>query len=202
MIAALIGFLVTSGGFGLFGSLGTGSLSGATASAVYVSDMQITTTFLTDAGGTVAENQNVDDLLDIRLTDAQANETSDFYELDTGLLTVTRTGSLEPTSCQVRCIVPPVYEDESSPDGTTYNILERDTLGKYECYLKSGGAATTSSQKEMTSLVFADGDADQTLGVALEVDEEGHDALNQYSYRDVTIDVCGAPYTMRIHKMD
>lgn len=198
MMASLVGLVLTSG---FLTTLGTGSFN-RVQSGVGIDNLQITTTFLTDAGGTVSENSNQDDLLDLRFTDAQANETASVYELDTGLLTVTRFGSLEANSCAVRCIVPPRYEDESAPNGNTYSILEEDNLGVPECYLANGAQATTSSPKQTTTLAFAEGDADQTLGIALEVDEEGHDALDQYSYKDVIIDVCGKPFTARIHRMD
>lgn len=199
MVIAVVGFLVTSGIFGSFGSWGTASMAGA---GVTITDLQVTTNFLTDAGGTTAENTNTDDLWDVRTTDAQANETTDVYEVDTGVITLTRSGNLEPMSCPVRCIMPPRYENEAGNDGNDYNILEIKADGTYECYLNDGSAATTSSPRMETQIAFAEGDAVEELGVALEVDEEGHDALEQYSYKDVIIDVCGKPYTFRIHRMD
>lgn len=201
ILLAVVGLILTSGWLTDFG---LGSLSPAGAWAI--SDLQVTTTFLTDAGGTATENSNQDDLMDLRFTDAQANETTDVYELDTGVITVTRAGALPADSCTVTCMVPPKYQDESAPTGQVYSVLEESAIGESECYLmgaSSATAATTSSPKETTSIPFAEGVAVGYLGVALEVDEEGHDALDQYSYKDVIVDFCGQEhYTFRIHRMD
>lgn len=203
LIVAIGGFLITSG---VFASLNLGSLStpSGAATGVQVSDLQVTTAFTTDGAGATApaENANQDDLIDIRLTDANVTETGGEEELYTGIITVTRTGSLEPASCQVKTIMPADYADEAGDDGRRYNILEKTTTGQWESYLNSGGAATINSPKTQTAIAFADGAATGTLGVAMEVDEEGHDALNQYSYKDVVIDICGKPFTFRFHRMD
>ena len=201
MWAALIGFVVTSGGFGLLDTGGTASL--ATVSAVQISDLQVTTAFTSDGGIVPSENTNFDDILDVRMNDANVSETAGQEEVYTGIITVTRTGSLVPTSCTVRAILPPDYEDEDgSNPGLSRNIVEKDSLGVYEVYVQDGAAATINSPQETTALSFGDGVAARTLGVAIEVDEEGHDGLTQYNSKDVIVDVCGKPFTFRIHRMD
>lgn len=202
MLVALAGLLLTSG---LIGSWSLGSLSqSASVAGVSVSALQVTTSFTTGAGGSIGENANVDDLIDVRMTDAQSNETSGVYEATTGILTVTRTGSLDPISCDVVASTPSYTGETASTQGNSvsYKILEETTTGDLNAYLKAGGAAATTDPKETTSLAFADGVATATLGVLLQVDEEAHDALSQYSYKDVVVDVCGKPFTFRIHRMD
>lgn len=200
MLIGIGGFLITSG---VIGSMSLGSVSDGTSGTI-ITDLQVTTDFTTDTAGNgnLTENANQDDLLDVRLMDSWAVETAGSEEVYTGVITVTRAGDLEPNSCTVSCRVPPDFESESSPDGTKHNILEKTTQGAYECYLADGAAATVNSPKETVQLSFSDGEASTTLGVAMEVDEEGHDFLNQYSYKDVVVDVCGKGYVFRIHRMD
>jgi hypothetical protein len=194
------GFLVTSGILGgIMGSAGTGSLA---EQGFVISDLQVTTTFTSDGGASPVENANVDDLIDVRLTDAQANETAGIEEIYSGVITVTREGSLEPMSCAVRTVMPADFADEAGDDGRRYNILEKTTTGDWESYISDGAAATINSPKDHGTLTFADGASTQTIGFALEIDEEGHDALNQYSYKDVVYDICGKPFTFRLHRMD
>lgn len=194
------GFLILSGVLGSV-AWNTGSLNGG---GIMITDLQVTTAFKSNSTGTgvVDESTGVDDLIDIRLDDTSVDETSGIDELETGIITVTRSGDLEPDSCTVRCILPQPYANEATDDGTRYNILERTTVGEYECYLADGAAATTSSPKEKVSLSFSDGEASTTLGVHMEVDEEGHDALEKWSFKDVVVDVCGKPFIFRFHRMD
>lgn len=203
MIIGIVGFLITSGIFGNIGLWETGSMGGG---SWVVSDLQVTTSHGTDAGGTLSESSNYDDLLDVRFTDAQSNETSAILEINgTGEITVTRTGQLIADSCDVKCIVPAKFEDQSAPDGTKYSILEETALGESECYIRAAatsGSATTSSPKEKASLPFAEGIQTAYVSVVLEVEEGGHDALDQYNSKDVVIDICGKPFTYRIHRMD
>ena len=199
MIIAIVGLVLTTG---IIGSLGIGSLGTVSATDVSVVDIQVTTDFTSDAGATPAENANVDDLIDVRMTDAQANETSGIEEVYTGILTVTRSGDLSPTSCEVTALLPADYADEAGDDGRRYNIVEKTTVGEYEVYIQDGAAATVTSPKEHSVLTFADGVSQRTLGISIEVDEEGHDALNQYSSKSVIIDVCGSPFEFKLHRMD
>lgn len=205
MWVSVAGLLIVSG---WLGSFGLGSLSPVSASDWSVTNLQVTTAFNDTSNGTsiVTENSNVDDLIDVRATDEQVSETtSGDFELGNGVVMVTRTGGLGADSCTVRCVVPPKFEDESAPTGQVYGILEEDNIGTPECYLNaasSSTAAATTSPKEVTSLAFDEGVAIGYVGVALEVEETGHDALDQYSYKDVVVDVCGKPFTFRVHRMD
>lgn len=201
------GVLVVSG---LLGNVisGSGSANLSSAEGYQISDLQITTSFTTDIGDSatvncsVAVDPSVDDVLNLRCADAGVSETAGSEELYTGIITVTRTGNMDPSSCSVRAILPPVYEDQAAPDGRTYNIIEKTSLDEYEVYLQNGAAATINSPKETTALAFSDGASTQTLGIAMEVDEAGHDALNQYNYKSVVIDICGKPFVVNIHRMD
>jgi hypothetical protein len=200
MFVMLLGLAVSTG---IFASMGFGSVAVSRQPAgSVISDLQVTTNFLSDGGCTMAEDNNVDDLWNIRCTDAQLNETASVYEADTGIITVRRIGDLEPDSCPVVASVSSFGSEKTPGDGNVYKIVEETTLSELEVYLNAGGAATTSSPKGSTVLHFAEGDADQTLGVLIEGEESAHDQLNQYSYKDVTIDVCGKPYIFRIHRMD
>lgn len=201
IMVAVAGFLVTSGIIGGLGSWGTGSAGSLSLGNFEVSDIQVTTS---GAGNcTISNNNNVDDLMDVRCTDVNVNENTGITEMNTTILTVTRTGSLEPVSCNVVASTQRGFQSEVTPgDGSTYTILEVTTLGQLEAYVQDGAAATYNSPKESTSLTFADGVATRTLGLLMEVDEGAHDNLNQYSYRDVLVDVCGRPFTVRIHRMD
>ncbi len=132
------------------------------------------------------------------------SETTGFTEVSNGTITVTRIGSLEANSCKVTCIVPPEFEDESAPNGNTFLILEEDNLGVPECYIATSNSAVVASvndPKGSTSLAFAEGVALGYVSVVLEVNEEGHDALDQYGFKDVTVDICGKPFTYRLHRM-
>jgi hypothetical protein len=202
VLLAIGGLLMSTGALSsVFGNAGTGSLGGA--GDMSISDIQLTTAFLNNGSGTLSENNNVDDLLDVRLSGTtDVNESSNAFEVYAGQLSVTRIGSLKPTSCEVEAIVPPKYANEAGDDGSRYSIVELTALGEPEVYLASGAIATSTSPKKTVALAFADGVATTTLGVAIEIDQEGHDVLNQYSYKDIVLNVCGAPYTMRIHSMD
>jgi hypothetical protein len=183
---------------------GLGSLTGLNiieAKDWSVTDLQVTTDFsAVNLSSTTTENANIINLLDVRATDAQAADGN--AEVANGIVTVTRTGDLKADSCTVSCLVPPSYPNEAGDDGTRYDILEKNTLGQFSCHLKEGAAATTDSPRERTTIGFDEGAATDTLGIQIEIDEEGHDALEQYSYKDVIIDFCGKPLTFRIHRMD
>lgn len=200
---AIVGLIMLAWTLGLFASLGSWGTASVAGTGIAVTDLQVTTDFNTSTNGSsmISENSNQDDLIDARFNDAHTSESASQYEIHEGLITVTRAGDLSPNSCPVTAIVPPKYEDESAPTGQTYNIVEQDNIGNYEVYLADGAAASASSPKETVQLSFSDGEASTTLGVLMEVDEEGHDALDQYSYKDVVLDVCGKPYTFRIHRM-
>ncbi len=204
LVLVLIGgFLVTSG---ILGSMGFGSVAGASSNKVQIADLQVTTSFAGNC--TIAANSNQDDLLDVRCTDANVDETAGYEELDTGIITVFRGGNLDAMSCPVVATTQEGFTSEKTPgDGSEYTIVEETTVGELEVYLNakasgSGAAATTSSVKERTTLEFAEGISQAHLGVVLELEEGAHDSLNQYSYKDVVINVCGKPFTMRVHRMD
>lgn len=204
VMIAIVGVAITSGLFGA-NTFGTASLT--PQSGVQIADLQVTTSFATDGDGNVSENTNVDDLVDIRLTDAQSNESSGIYDMDDGIITIFRSGELNAMSCPVIASTP-AYASEVTPgDGSSYKIVEETSLGELEVYLNakksgSGAAAATTSPKEKTTLEFDEGISQAHLGVLIEVDETAHDNLNKYSYRDVVVNVCGKPMTFRVHRMD
>jgi hypothetical protein len=201
-MVSIIGLLFT---LGIFGSIfkDTGSLTGDNPEGFYVSDLQVTTAFETDTcAGNVTANANIDDLYEVRLTDACSVETAASEEVVTGIITVFRKGSLDPYSCDVVAQIPEKFQDEGAPNGNVFSIVETNSLGEPEVYLQNAGAGALTSPKGATMLTFADGSATATLGVMIEVDEEGHDALNQYSYKPIVIDICGKPFTFNIHRMD
>lgn len=205
-IAVIIG--LAAGGW--LGTIGLGSIGGSSvdASGVTILDgstgLQVTTSFnhSTNGTGSIAESTNQDDVLEVRFFDANVSETAVEVEVYRGILTVTRTGSLAPASCTVQATLPDKYEDQSAPNGNVFNIVEIDALGVGAVYIQDGGEARTTSPRMQTSLTFADGDSTQTVGFAIQVDEEGHDALNQYNHKDVVFDICGKPYKVEVYKLD
>lgn len=187
---------------GTLSHLGFGTASVAT-SGVVVSDLQVTTDFEQNA----TEHSTIDDLIDFRYADADVSADTHF-PIRTGAIAVTRSGDLPAESCQVRAIPPARYEDEdgvTSP-GVTRNILVENAMGTYTVHVATGSAsstnATTSDPKETNTLAFAEGVAKGYVSVYAAVDEEGHDGLNQYSYKDILLDICGKPFTLRVHRMD
>lgn len=189
---------------GLFGTLGFGSL--AASSSVAITDLQVTTSFATGAGGSIAEDTLVPDTVNVRMTDAQLNETTGVLEVSTGVITVTRSGDLTPASVPVT-VSYSLYNSEKTPsDGVNYAIVDRTAANEPKVYLKDGGAAATTDSKGQTQLAFGDGVAIKTLGVVIEGSEAGHDALNQYSSRPVYVTVgegAGAKtFTFNLIRMD
>lgn len=202
IMIAIGGFLFTSG---IFAAMGFGSVGSSQDPKVYISDLQVTTDFAGNC--TIAESGITDDLVEVRCTDANAVETADALELSTGVITVTRRGDLVPMSCPVVASTVRDYESEATPgDGTKYTILEQTTKGELEAYIRtcstSSCASATTYPKEKTDLAFDEGVSTGYVGLVLEVDEDAHDNLNQYSYRDVVLNICGKPMTFRVHRMD
>jgi hypothetical protein len=198
-IVGIIGLVSTLGGIGIFESA---SLVGA--EDVEIVDMQVTTDFTSVTGCTIAEDNNVDDRVNVRCTDkntGQVNETAAQYEVQEGIITVTRGGNLEPASCTVKAYSADYFSEKTPGDGTVYNIVEVTTLDELEVYLADNSAAATTSQKERIELSFAEGEATETLGVLIELDEDAHDNLNQYSTKDIVLDVCGMPFYFRVWQM-
>jgi len=202
IIACILGIILTSG---ILGTFGFGALTDSGGAGWSISELQVTTAFTNaSSADDISENSQVDDMIDARFVDAEVHEAAGAYEVN-GTILVTRTGKLPADSCNVRCVIPPKFEDESAPTGTTYPILEETSKGEYECYLATSSStvgATTSSPKEKASLAFAEGVSTGYVGIMLEVEETGHDALDQYSYKDVIVNVCGKPFVIRIHRMD
>jgi hypothetical protein len=203
LIAGLIGFLLFSGILGSV-TLGFGSVS---ASNVIISS-RVTTNFQTDSGGTIAKSSSMDNTIDVRLTDAQAVETDGSEELSTGVIQVTRKGGVAD-SCSVRAVVPKDYLNQDGSDqATMYHLVERSGSGsalETEVYLSVGSsssAATTSSPTMTNELAFAEGVSVGYVGVTIELDEEGHDAMNQYESLPVYVDICGELYTFNFFRMD
>lgn len=203
LMVAIVGFLFASG---VFSGLGLGSLSTTPASVGgwSISDVQASTLSASVAGGSVALDANNPYLINARFTDAQANETTAIYEVNSSLFTIYRTGKLVADSCQVDISSPDylINEVTGQQGSTPYNILEKDATGRYKTYFKSGTTqATTSDAQGKISISFAEGVSSAQFTMLSNVDEESHDALNQYSFRDATINVCGFPETVRIFTM-
>lgn len=202
MMISIVGLLAFSG---MLASMGFGSVS-SQPSGMQIVDLQVTTDFSSNC--TIAQDGSVDDLTHVRCTDAQVlDDASNVnYESGKGVITVIRTGDLEASSCQVVASTERGYESEKTPgDGSSYTITDITTTKELEVFLEgasSSTGATKSSMKEKTSIPFAEGVDKGYLGVQIDVDESGHDQLNQYSYKDVVVNICGRPYTFRIHRMD
>ena len=199
MIAGILGVLFVGG---IFGAVSFGSVAGSGL----IIDSQITTSFATDAGGSVAVSTTYPNTIDVRLTDAQSNETATYEELTTGVIRLKRGGDLSPMSCDVTARVPSDYLNQDGSDQTTlYHLVERNSLGEIEVYL-AGASSTTAGAltdpKGVTSLPFGDGVDTAYLGIMIEIDEEGHDAMNQYESLPVIINACGEIYTINFFRMD
>lgn len=199
---SFIALLVTSGVFGT-GIFGTAS---AGQRRVRISDVQVTTSF--DGNCTNTLNSNNPDLLDVRCLGYEHNETATWYEVDSGILTVYREGDLSPVSCKVTATTNEGFTSEKTPgDGNRYTIVEETTLDELEVYLNpqksgSGAAASTSSPKETTYLEFDEGASQAHLGILVELDSDAMQQLNQYSYKDIKINICNSKYfTIRAHQM-
>lgn len=203
-IVCAVLFLIFSGAISGLGSWGTGSLNKDSSSSWSVSNVQVATLSASVAGGTVALDSNNPYLINGRYTDAQANETASIYELNSSVFTIERSGDLKPDSCKVTVSSNDFNVDETTGLASTVplNILQKDATTRAMTYIQSGTTqATTSSPQESTSIAFADGVATAQFTVTANIAESAHDALTQYSFRDVTIDVCGFPITYRVFRM-
>jgi len=201
MLVAGIGLAST---LGLLASLGFGSTGSMTPGVWAISEVQITGLDDTN-GGTVAVDGSNPYLINVRQTDAQANETALNYEVNQSTFTIQRTGELVADSCRV-CISSAEYikNEVTGQDGTNpYNILEKDVAGRYKTYLNDASTApTTTDSQGCANVAFAEGVASETFTMIVNVDEESHDALLQYSSRDATLDICGFPVVLSFRRMD
>jgi hypothetical protein len=200
IIVAIVGLLFT---MGFLGSIVGGTVGAS--SSFGITRLDVTQAFTTGAGGTIAVDSNTPNLINVRLTDAQSNETTGINEVNgTGIITVTRSGDLKAASVPITCTSTDYFKNEvtGQTSASAYSILEKNNLGLKACYIKIGGVATSSDVRESNTLAFAEGVSTGTFGVMMDVDEESHDALTQYSYRDVTVNVGEQKYTFRIWRMD
>lgn len=206
------GILICLVSFGVFGMFQNNPGSLSRGSAVQIYQTQITTDFATDISGTVTNDVVNKRLVHVRLTDAQANETDTHEELTTGVIKVYRKGDTKPMSCPI-VVTSPNYKGQTTStkdNGVTYNILEKNTAGEVEAYIKSCGgsspssscAAATTDAREKSTISFGDGVDYAYVGLMLEVSEAGHDALNQYESKFVDLNICGAVIQFEIERMD
>jgi len=204
-LICIIGFLLVGGAsyLGISSNWGTASLT--SVSAMRITNIQITGLSPSAAGGTTTLDANNPYLIHVRQTDAQANETSIIYELNSSKFTITRSGDLKAASCLVKIYSADWLIDETTGQqgSTPFNILEKDATGRYKSYLADSTTwATTSDSQGEVQVAFAEGVATKTFTMLMNVEETAHDALNQYSSRDVTLDVCGTPVIVKFTRMD
>ena len=200
-LIAVIGLLFAWGIVSL-STFGIGSTA-FSASSIDISRIQTTTAFHVDNDTTGV------DLADVGVDDTRM---SDFYIdeptanadpiIEAGIFQVTREGKLDANSCPVSVIKPPRYDISD----TTYHIVNEDAdTGVMTAYVRAtsdSGVATTSHPKETSSLPFAEGVSVGYVSFLIEIDETGFDPLSQYDKKDINVDICGYPYTFRLHKSD
>lgn len=84
----------------------------------------------------------------------------------------------------------------SVSDSTQYSITERTTVPSVAwagqaftrtIYLADGAYASSSSDKELSYLTFAEGTKARTIGVRIEVDSTGYGKLNNYTMKTVQV---------------
>lgn len=196
-------------GLGIFltvfgvGWLGVGTV-GSGVGGVDIQRIQTTTAFnLENTNGTplTIADSGIDDT---RMSDFYPSETDvagNAYIHD-GVFAVTRGGELSEASCPVRVIKPPRYDISD----TTYHIVDEDAdTGVMYAYIATASTstpATASHPKEVTELAFDRGVSVGYVGFNITIDETGFDPLTQYVYKDINVDICGYPYTFRVHKAD
>lgn len=198
----IIGIVLTMGLLGgAFTLFGTGALS--STGDIVVDRIQTTTAFTMDnsTGGVDLADSGIDDTRqsDFYLTEGIANGNA---YIENGVFLVTRSGKLDPASCEVRIHKPPRYDISD----TTYHIVDEDAntgvMNAYIATAATSGAASTSSPKETNQLAFAEGVSGGYVGLRIDIDETGFDPLTQYDYKDIVVDLCGYNYIFRVHKAD
>jgi hypothetical protein len=202
-ITAVVLLLVS----GMLQGFSLGSLTGASAAVTgwSVSDVKLSNLGTNVVGGTIAVDSTDAKLVNLRMTDAQANETTSNFEVNTSIFTVTRSGELPADSCIITVTTQDysISQVTGAQSATPYNILEKDVDGKVQAYLKSGTVQASSSDYQVTMpLAFTEGSASAQFTLTAEIDEESHDALLQYNSKDIQVDVCGTPVVIRAFRMD
>lgn len=197
--SGIIGVVITLGIFGsISGLFGTGSLG---SSGVHIAQVQTTTAFVVDNAVADVADSGVDDT---RMSDFYLNDTQTASDpvISSGIFAVTRDGTLNPTSCRVSINKPPKYVISD----TTYGLLVEDSstgvLTSYVMAAATSSAADTADPKATSMLPFAEGVSVGYVSFYITLDETGMDPLAKYDYKDVNVDMCGYPYTFRIHKLD
>lgn len=142
----------------------------------------------------------------IRCTDGQYTGSTNSNMTANLTLTYTRSGSA-PLVCDVQVSSPDFKSPSDTSDANIYNILGKDSAGKFYAYVSDGGngqTVSTSNSQQTGSLSFAEGSGTATLGVALYVDETSTDELNQYDTKPifVTVDCEGQQTVYTIEYMD
>jgi len=201
-VIGVIGLLIAFFGASALGigSLGSGAVSGGIP---VVTAIQTTTAFDYTANGYAIADSGTDDQ---RLTVLYLNEThlaGNGY-IDSGVFQVWRrnTADNKAASCTVSIAKPPRYDIAD----TTYHIVDEDAdTGRMFAYVigaATSTAATATSPRETTSLAFGEGVVTGFVGLNITLDETGFDPLTQYDTKDINVDLCGYPYTIRIVKND
>ena len=196
-----VGILFATGLFSL-AMLGTGTAAGI-GGGIGIERIQTTTAFHVDndTGGTDVADSGIDDtrMSDFYLTEVDMNSDG---VIEAGVFAVTRSGNLNAASCPVTVLKPARYEISD----TTYHIVNEDAdTGVMDAHILTGASsavATTAHPKETTQLAFDEGVAVGYVSFSISLDETGFDPLTQYDYKDVNANICGYPYTWRIHKND
>lgn len=192
----IIGMLVVSG---IFGSFSMGTLT-KTEKGSYITDFQVTTATVSDCTS-YAESTTMDDVIELKCTDAQATD-EDLGVFNTTIITVTRSGDLDAESFPVRIVTEP-YQSKTTPGaGTEYTIIDQNAKGELLAYVEptASTSATSTSPKEYTQLAFDEGVATATLGVSFSIDETAHDNLNSYDVVPVYLWVGDKVFTLNVHR--
>ena len=203
MVLGAIGILFASGLVSM-GMFGVGSTGGTiTGAGVNIDRIQTVTAF--DFSGTLGSisDSGTDDqrMSDFYIT--ENNVTGDAGNIQSGVFLLTRSGDLTATSCKVAVQKPPRFDISD----TTYHLIVEDTnTGVMTAHVRatsdSGTASRATHPKESTMLPFAEGVATGYVSFNITLDETGFDELTQYDYKDINVDMCGYPYTFRLHKAD
>ncbi len=150
---------------------------------------------------TVATDAQRENTATIRCTDSGVDETASIYEFQNNF-TLTRSGS-HYASCDITITSNTFKSPSDLSDTNDYWILERTNLGQLEAYISvEGYSATTSNTKVHSVLGFDEGQTTNYFALALEIDEEGSDELNQYDKVNINLDICGTSYLIEYMEMD
>ncbi len=150
---------------------------------------------------TTAVDAQRENTITVRCTDVGVDEGAGVYELLANF-SLTRSGS-DYGSCDITITSNTFKSPSDLSDTNDYWILERTNLGQLEAYIAiEAYTATTSNTKGHSVLGFDIGETTNYFAIALEVDEEGSDELNQYDKVNINLNICGVPYLIEYMEMD